>query len=103
MHHSTGRLRILGGGGVLLALLLCLTPTGHAQPDPKANVISVPLGGTKSLQMTTKQPISKILNKTGIENIVGIRRFGDDPTTVLLVGQQPGIDLVPPRGTEMTF
>jgi pilus assembly protein CpaC len=76
---------------LLLALFLCLAPLGRAQPDPKATVITVPLGGTKPWQMTTKQPIAKVLNKTGVENIVGIRRLGDDPTSVLLVGIQPGL------------
>src|SRR5437899_1225667 len=90
MHQSTCRPRVLLGGGVLLTLLLGFATGGQAQ-DAKGTIIVVPIGGTKSLQMTTKKAIRTVDNKSGKENVVNIRTVQGDPTTVLLIGQQPDL------------
>jgi pilus assembly protein CpaC len=49
----------------------------------------VPLNGTVRLQMSNKQPIHKVVNPK--ENAVAIRSIPGDPTTVLLIGQEPDV------------
>jgi pilus assembly protein CpaC len=77
-------------GALLMALLLGgLSGTSWAQDTAPGKTILVPINGTVRLQMTTKKPIRTVSNPK--ENVLNIRTVLGDPTTVLLVGQQPDI------------
>jgi pilus assembly protein CpaC len=56
--------------------------------------------------MTTKKAIRQVENKSGKENVVSIRVLQGDPTTVLLIGQQPDliqIELTDVDGKKETY
>jgi pilus assembly protein CpaC len=93
MHRTTRWFRILAGG-VLVALLAgTLAGGGHAQDAlPSSKAVIVPLNGTVRLQMSTKKPISRVVNPK--ENALNIRTMAGDPTTVLLIGQQPDVTTI---------
>jgi pilus assembly protein CpaC len=89
MHRTTCRFRSLAGGA-LLALLACAVAGLRSQDTlPRSAAVIVPLNGTIRLQMSNKKPISKVVNPK--ENAVAIRTVQGDPTTVLLIGQQPDV------------
>jgi pilus assembly protein CpaC len=56
---------------------------------PRSSAIIVPLNGTIRLQMSNKAPIARVVNPK--ENAVNIRTVLGDPTTVLVIGQQPDV------------
>jgi pilus assembly protein CpaC len=90
---------------LLLALLAGSWPAaGRAQEARPAGRLIVPLNGTIRLQMTTRRPIRTVT--TPKENVVNIRPVPGDPTTVLIVGQQPDvtrIEMVDVNGRRETF
>jgi pilus assembly protein CpaC len=89
MHRTLCRFRSLAGGA-LLAMLACAVAGLRSQDAlPRTAAVIVPLNGTIRLQMSNKQPISKVVNPK--ENAVAIRTIPGDPTTVLLIGQQPDV------------
>src|SRR6516165_8167601 len=49
----------------------------------------VPINGTVRLQMSTKKPIRQVTNPK--DSAVNIRTVVGDPTTVLVIGQQPDV------------
>jgi pilus assembly protein CpaC len=90
MHRTTRWFGPLAGG--ILAALLVALPAGRAQDLPRGSAVLVPLNGTLRLQMSTRRPISRVVNPK--ENALTIRTIVGDPTTVLLVGQQPDVTQV---------
>jgi pilus assembly protein CpaC len=91
MHRTTRWFGPLAGG-ILAALLVALPHGSRAQDLPRGAAVLVPLNGTLRLQMSTKRPISRVVNPK--ENALTIRTIVGDPTTVLLVGQQPDVTQV---------
>jgi pilus assembly protein CpaC len=87
MHRTMSRFLSLAGG-FLLALLVSALPAA-AQDRARGSALIVPLNGTQRLQMTTKKPISRVVNAK--ENAVNIRTVVGDPTTILVIGQQPDV------------
>ena len=64
--------------------------TAHAQePSPKPSALIVPINGTVRLQMSTKKPIKTVTNPK--DTAINIRTVVGDPTTVLIIGQQPDV------------
>jgi pilus assembly protein CpaC len=86
MHRTMSRFLSLAGG-LLLALLSALPAA--AQDRPRGSALIVPLNGTQRLQMTTKKPIARVVNQK--ENAINVRTVVGDPTTVLIIGQQPDV------------
>ncbi|MFO0876064.1 MAG: hypothetical protein U0840_01725 [Gemmataceae bacterium] len=80
--------------GAWLALLMGGLPSvSRAQLNsPENRPLVVVLQGTTRLQMSTRKPIRTVVNPK--EGILSIRTIERDPTTVLLVGQGPGITRV---------
>jgi pilus assembly protein CpaC len=84
--------------GALVALLLGLVPAvapvavRGQSCSPESRPLVVLLNGTTRLQLSTRKPIKTVINPK--EGILNIRTVERDPTTVLLVGQAPGITRV---------
>jgi pilus assembly protein CpaC len=66
------------------------TPAQEPRPQPSALI--VPVNGTVRLQMSKKQKIKTVVNPK--ENAVTIRTVAGDPTTILIIGQQPDVTRV---------
>jgi pilus assembly protein CpaC len=102
MHHTHSRPRRPSPapwGAWTLALLLAGAflggpggPAARAQEKVARRTILVPVNGTVRLQMSTKKPIRTVSNPK--ESALTIRTVVGDPTTVLLIGQQPDITRV---------
>ncbi len=89
MHRKKCRFRSQAAGA-LLALLACgVVATRSQDALPRAGAVIVPLNGTVRLQMSNKAPIAKVVNPK--ENAVALRTIPGDPTTVLVIGQQPDV------------
>jgi pilus assembly protein CpaC len=70
-----------------------------AQPTPaQANALIVPINGTVKLQMSKKQKIRTVTNPK--ENAVSLRTLAGDPTTILVIGQQPDVTRIELEDTE---
>jgi pilus assembly protein CpaC len=90
MHRSIGRAPLLLGGMVIALIATARPGTAHAQePSPKPSALIVPINGTIKLQMSTKKPIKTVINPK--ENAINIRTVVGDPTTILIIGQQPDV------------
>ncbi len=89
MHRTTCRFRSLAAGALLVLLGCGLAATRSQDALPRTSAVIVPLNGTVRLQMSTKTPISRVVNPK--ENAVNIRTVAGDPTTVLLIGQVPDV------------
>jgi pilus assembly protein CpaC len=96
--HRTHRIPRLRIGGLLLAFLAgsLTVPCAGAQdlvPPPQAstlgNVLVVPAGGTKLLQMSTTKNI--VRGQADKAEIARISSVIGDPTRVLIAGLQPGL------------
>src|SRR5436305_1208896 len=107
MHRTFCRTRPLVPGALLALLLLGMSGRGRAQeqgPPPRPNALIIPINGTVRLQMATKRPIRQVVNPK--EAALGIRTVLGDPTTILLIGQQPDVtrlDLEDDRGTRESY
>jgi pilus assembly protein CpaC len=90
MHRNLFRPRWLWAGA-LLALFVSGPPAVRAQdtPPPRPGALIVPINGTVRLQMSTKKPIRQVTNPK--DSAVNIRTVVGDPTTVLVIGQQPDV------------
>jgi pilus assembly protein CpaC len=71
---------------LLSGLLAGARGQGPAQPG---SALIVPIGGTVKLQMASKKPIKTVTNPK--DAAVAIRTVPGDPTTVLIIGQQPEV------------
>jgi Flp pilus assembly secretin CpaC len=88
MHRATRSFLFLVGA--LLVLAAGSSASVRARDAlPRARAVIVPLNATVRLQMSNKQPIRRIVNPK--ENALGVRTIAADPTTVLLIGQQPDV------------
>jgi pilus assembly protein CpaC len=56
---------------------------------PRGNVVIVPIGTSKRLQMKEKKPIETVLNEK--ENVAVIAAVPDDPATVNITGREAGM------------
>ena len=65
-----------------------LAPAQEPTP-PSANALIVPINGTVKLQMSKKQKIKTVTNPK--ENAIALRTLAGDPTTILVIGQQPDV------------
>jgi pilus assembly protein CpaC len=78
---------------MVVALLVATWPgtlrSQELAPAPKPSALIVPINGTVKLQMSTKKPIRTVTNPK--ENAVNIRTVVGDPTTILIIGQQPDV------------
>jgi pilus assembly protein CpaC len=95
MHPKTQSRRALWQALLLVLPLCVLAPTAPAQeakPGPIAGSLIVPIEGTQRLQMTKKQVIAKAINRN--EAVLRVSPVYGDPTTVLLVGLNPGVAVV---------
>jgi pilus assembly protein CpaC len=92
MHRKMVRPRWLWSG-VLLALVLSGPAAVWGQdppaPPPRPGALIVPINGTVRLQMSTRKPIRQVINPK--DSAVNIRTVIGDPTTVLVIGQQPDV------------
>jgi pilus assembly protein CpaC len=90
MHRQPWKSGPLWGRLVLVLLAGTLTAVGRGQDNaPRPSALVVPINGTVRLQMTTRRPIRTVVNPK--ENVVNIRTVVGDPTTVLVIGQQPDV------------
>ncbi len=91
MHRSMRRPLLTGG--MIVALLVATWPgtlrSQELAPAPKPSALIVPINGTVKLQMSTKKAIRTVTNPK--ENAVNIRTVVGDPTTILVIGQQPDV------------
>jgi pilus assembly protein CpaC len=94
--------RLLPTGSMLLALIAmawpALAPAQEPIPQPQPTALIVPVNGTVRLQMSKKQKIKTVVNPK--ENAVSIRTVTGDPTTILLMGQQPDVTRVELEDTD---
>jgi pilus assembly protein CpaC len=87
--------RVLWGTLLRLAGLLALILSVPVAPapaqlcSPEVRPITVLVGGTVRLQMTSRKPIKTVTNPK--DAILQIRTIERDPTTILLIGDRPGI------------
>ncbi len=76
--------------GTLLAILVSgLSLAWAEQGVPRGSALIVPIGGTVRLQMQSKKPIKTVDNPK--DSVINIRTVVGDPTTVLIIGQQPDV------------
>lgn len=96
MHRTFQKPWVVLGGLVALTLgglAAVHPPAAHAQAcSPESRPLVVLLNSTTRLQMSTRKPIKTVINPK--EGILTIRTVERDPTTVLLLGQGPGITRV---------
>jgi len=74
------------------------------EPSPQPSALIVPVNGTVKLQMSKKQKIKTVTNPK--ENAVTIRTVTGDPTSILVIGQQPDvtrIELEDTNGNKETY
>ena len=100
MHRKHHVLTRLAGGLVALGLMTPGVATAQAPepaPMPPAaaatattgpGVLVVPINGTKRLSMSPKRPIRSVVNDK--ETVARVQAIVDDPTSVLVIGQQAG-------------
>jgi len=74
---------------VALIALGWFDPAPGQEPAPHASALIVPINGTIKLQMSKKQKIRTVNNPK--DNAINIRTVVGDPTTILIIGQQPDV------------
>lgn len=84
----------------LVALTLAVGVAAAQEPRPTGKVVIVSVGGTQRLQMSTKQPIRRVVNDR--PDVVRVEAVADDPTTVLLIGLSPGAARITLTGADGT-
>jgi hypothetical protein len=72
----------------ILGLGLLLPAEAGEQARTPVRTLTVTVGGTIRLRMTTKKPISKVVNER--PEVARVTAMMDDPTTVLVTGLMPG-------------
>src|SRR5262245_33459628 len=65
---------------------LVLPFAASAEPPPKALIVTV--NSTDKLQMTSQKPIKTVFNEN--ETVARVSPMMGDPTTVLVIGLNPG-------------
>src|SRR5258708_7043606 len=91
MHRTLFRPRAFLLGGLLLALVASGRPeAAPAQiPGTSGNAVTVPIGGTVPLQLSTKKDIAQV--KKSSEDFLDVKASLTDPTTVYLIGKAVGV------------
>lgn len=90
MHRIIDRKALSWGGAIVALILTAWTALAPAQdPVPQLSALIVPINGTVKLQMSKKQKIKTVTNPK--ENAVSLRTLAGDPTTILVIGQQPDV------------
>jgi pilus assembly protein CpaC len=94
MHRTLCRPRNLLLGGLLIALLVSGRPESlNAQiPGTSGSSLTVPIGSSVPLQMTTKKAISLVKNTR--EEVLGVKTVQGDPKRVILIGKTAGVSHV---------
>jgi pilus assembly protein CpaC len=94
MHRTICRPRNLLLGGLLIALLVSGRPESlNAQiPGTTGSSLTVPIGGSVPLQMSTKKAISLVKNTR--EEVLGVKTVQGDPKRVILIGKTAGVSHV---------
>jgi pilus assembly protein CpaC len=72
--------------------------TPAQEPTRKPSALIVPINGTVKLQMSKKQTIRQVTNPK--DNAVNIRTVIGDPTTILIIGQQPDVTRIELEDTD---
>jgi pilus assembly protein CpaC len=73
-------------------------PVPAQEPSPQPSALIVPINGTIKLQMSKKQKIRTVTNPK--ENAINIRTVVGDPTTILVIGQQPDVTRIELEDTD---
>jgi pilus assembly protein CpaC len=73
-------------------------PAPAQEPSPQASALIVPINGTIKLQMSKKQKIRTVSNPK--DNAINIRTVVGDPTTILIIGQQPDVTRIELEDTD---
>ena len=89
MHRIIGRTPLLLGSLVVALIVTAGPDDAPAQELTQPSALIVPINGTVKLQMSKKQKIRTVTNPK--ENAVNIRTVVGDPTTILIIGQQPDV------------
>lgn len=82
------------------ATVVCAADNGAASPPSQGSPlnITVPIGGTKRLQLRSKKAIVQAVNPK--EGILLVSAMPGDPTSVMLTGREPGITTVTLTGED---
>jgi pilus assembly protein CpaC len=75
-------------GVVGLGLWAALPGLGRAQDAPRVMGLTVPINGTKTLQMTTKKNLKTVTNQD--PSVARVSAMADDPTRVQVTGLRAG-------------
>jgi pilus assembly protein CpaC len=87
--------------GSMIVILMAMAWPGLApaqEPSPQPSALIVPINGTVRLQMSKKQKIKTVTNPK--ENAISIRTLAGDPTTILIIGQQPDVTRIELEDTD---
>ena len=99
MHRIMNRKTLAWGSMVVLLLATAgPRPADAQEPSPQPAALIVPVNGTVKLQMSKKQKIKTVTNPK--ENAVSIRTVAGDPTSVLVIGQQPEVTRIELEDTD---
>src|SRR5215469_9444051 len=99
MHRSNSPApRRLGGLILALSVTFWSGPAPAQEPSPQPSALIVPINGTIRLQMSKKQKIRTVTNPK--ENAINIRTVVGDPTTILIIGQQPDVTRIELEDTD---
>jgi hypothetical protein len=71
-----------------LALVLLAVPAFAEDKPAKPKVVTVAVGQTVRLQMSTKRPIKTVVNDH--ELVIRVQPVPDDPTSIAITGLMPG-------------
>jgi len=81
---------------ILLFLTLLAALAGasasRAEQAPRSRALTVTINGTVRLQMLSSKPIKQVINSK--EGVLAIRTVVNDPTTLLITGQQADVTIV---------
>ncbi len=84
---------------IVALIFMAWTALAPAQdPTPQPSALIVPINGTVKLQMSKKQKIKTVTNPK--ENAISLRTLAGDPTTILVIGQQPDVTRIELEDTD---
>jgi pilus assembly protein CpaC len=85
---------------MFLALIVLAGPAlvPAQEPSPQPSALIVAINGTVKLQMSKKQKIKTVTNPK--ENAIALRTLANDPTTILVIGQQPDVTRIELEDTD---
>ena len=99
MHRFIDRNPLPWGSMVIALIVLTWPALAPAQePSPQPSALIVAINGTVKLQMSKKQKIKQVTNPK--ENAIALRTLANDPTTILVIGQQPDVTRIELEDTD---